>query len=108
MPTVKTRKAPAGQAEPDRFVRLVKKIRERLEIERTRLCEEAAAYPTPIPRCDQQFNHLIEQRDRIFRELDRIDSIGANAAALEAYIGTSACIDDGTKRALRAELNSGD
>ena len=35
-----------------------------------RLDAEIRAYPTPIPRCDAQFNHLIEERDRIRRLLE--------------------------------------
>jgi hypothetical protein len=30
-----------------------------------RIDAEIRAYPTPIPRCDAQFNHLLEERDRI-------------------------------------------
>ena len=26
---------------------------------------EIRAYPTPIPRCDAQFNHLLEERERL-------------------------------------------
>ena len=33
---------------------------------------EIRAYPTPIPRCDAQFNHLLEERDRIRRLLEEI------------------------------------
>ena len=33
---------------------------------------EIRAYPTPIPRCDAQFNHLMEERDRIRRLLEEI------------------------------------
>ena len=41
--------------------------RAKMEIDR-----EIRSYPTPIPRCDAQFNHLHEQRARLARELDRI------------------------------------
>ena len=44
---------------------LIKEARTRLEQERRRLDEEIRAYPTPIPRCDAQFNHLFERRARI-------------------------------------------
>ena len=37
-----------------------------------RLDAEIRAYPTPIPRCDAQFNHLMEERDRIRRLLEEI------------------------------------
>jgi hypothetical protein len=35
-----------------------------------RLDAEIRAYPTPIPRCDAQFNHLMEERDRVRKLLD--------------------------------------
>ena len=43
-----------------------------LEEEKRRLDAEIRAYPTPIPRCDAQFNHLFERRDEIVRELERL------------------------------------
>ncbi len=42
----------------------------RLEARRRELDAEIRAYPTPIPRCDAQFNHLIEERARIVKELE--------------------------------------
>ena len=30
-----------------------------------RIDAEIRAYPTPIPRCDAQFNHLLEERERL-------------------------------------------
>jgi hypothetical protein len=32
---------------------------------RATLADEIRSYPTPIPRCDAQFNHLVEQRGRL-------------------------------------------
>ena len=43
-----------------------------LEEERRRLDAEIRAYPTPIPRCDAQFNALFERREAIARELDAL------------------------------------
>jgi hypothetical protein len=37
---------------------------------------EIRSYPTPIPRCDAQFNHLMEERDRIVRALQDIVARG--------------------------------
>jgi len=34
---------------------------------------EIGSYPTPIPRCDAQFNHVYEQRSRIARTLHRVN-----------------------------------
>jgi hypothetical protein len=44
-----------------------------LEEEKRRLDAEIRAYPTPIPRCDAQFNYLFERREEIVRELERLD-----------------------------------
>ncbi len=52
-----------------------KEIRDRLEGERDRNYKEILNYPRPIPACDQQFNHLLEEREKISRELDRMDSL---------------------------------
>jgi hypothetical protein len=38
------------------------------------LDEEIRAYPTPIPRCDAQFNHLYEQRTRAAQLLERMNA----------------------------------
>jgi len=47
-------------------------LRSRLEKVRRRLDDEIRRYPTPIPRCDAQFNGLFEQRDRIARMLEQL------------------------------------
>jgi hypothetical protein len=71
---------------------------------RKSILAEIRSYPPPIPACDQQFNYLLEQRDRITAELDRLASLQrqkpAEVAALLALIDTSDCIP----RELRARL----
>ncbi|MEO5677564.1 MAG: hypothetical protein ABIQ84_08455 [Usitatibacter sp.] len=47
-------------------------LRASLEARRRQLDEEIRAYPTPIPRCDAQFNFLMEERSRIVRELEAL------------------------------------
>ncbi|MEE8556569.1 MAG: hypothetical protein V3T14_01640 [Myxococcota bacterium] len=42
-----------------------------LEEERDRILEQIRAYPPPIPACDEHFNHLLERRDQIERDLAR-------------------------------------
>ena len=82
-----------------------------LESERERVHAEIRAYPTPIPRCDAQFNHLIEQRDRLFQELSRLDAARSSAAAddaaarVEAFIEASGCLDDDAKLRLKSALS---
>ena len=47
-------------------------IKDHLENERQRINEEIRNYPPPIPACDAQFNYLLEERNRIAQELDRM------------------------------------
>ena len=47
-------------------------LRASLEARRKQLDQEIRAYPTPIPRCDAQFNFLMEERARIVRELESL------------------------------------
>ena len=47
-------------------------LRASLEARRKQLDEEIRAYPTPIPRCDAQFNFLMEERSRIVRSLEAL------------------------------------
>jgi transposase InsO family protein len=54
---------------------LLMSCKRELEAERVRLNEEIGAYPAPIPACDAQFNHLIEQRRTIGEELQRLEAL---------------------------------
>ena len=84
-----------------------------LESERERVHAEIRAYPTPIPRCDAQFNHLIETRERLFHELARLDVVRSSevphdgAARVEAFIDSSGCLDDAAKLRLKSALSEG-
>ena len=55
--------------ETDRLEGLSRELQRWLTGVRATLADEIRSYPTPIPRCDAQFNHLIEQRDRMSRLL---------------------------------------
>jgi len=70
---------------------------------RKRLTEEIRAYPTPIPRCDAQFNHLYEQLGRLSRDLDAIEGKSERAAA-EAFLATRPYTDDPSERDFRAKI----
>jgi hypothetical protein len=78
-----------------RFAALRDRVRALLEGERQRLQEEIRTYPTPIPRCDQQFNHLIARRELLFSALGRLDAVASLASAdhgdawLDAFIDSS-------------------
>jgi hypothetical protein len=85
-------------------------IRHCLERERERVHAEIRSYPTPIPRCDQQFNYLIEQRERLSQELSRLDQTAESKDAVELagkFIDSTDCLDDDTKLRLRSALSEG-
>ena len=96
----------------DRHVDLVRaweSVRSQLESERSRIVEEIRAYPTPIPRCDEQFNHLIRRRERLSEELTRLEdaarsTASADASRLEAFIDSSQCLDDNVRSRLKSAL----
>ena len=58
------------------------RIRKHLEDERYRIVREIGRYPTPIPACDQDYNHMLAERERVNEELARLEeaekrSVGA-------------------------------
>jgi hypothetical protein len=57
----------------DRIDGLSRELQRWLTRVRETLAAEIRSYPTPIPRCDAQFNYLVEQRDRLSRVLTDLD-----------------------------------
>jgi hypothetical protein len=89
-------------------------IRACLRSERDRILEEIRAYPTPIPRCDQQFNYLLERRERLFQELARLDGAERSsavatdvAARIEEFIDSMHYLDDGARLRLKSASSKG-
>ncbi len=91
-----------------------KAIRDHLEDIKNPISAELRNYPQPIAGCDQQFNHLSERRERIFRELDRLDAVREagdapgdgprSGDAIEAFIASSPYIDAAAAAKFRARL----
>jgi hypothetical protein len=72
---------------------------------------EIGTYPTPIPRCDAQFNHVYEQRSRIARTLYRVNGAldGADrredlAAALAEFATMAPLAESVEERELRERV----
>ena len=85
-------------------------LRRHLEAKRRPIQDEIRRYPPPIPACDAHFNHLLEQRSALSRELVRLDTLsrdggGSGADAIEDFIRSSACVDRETKQALLVQLH---
>ena len=71
---------------------------------RERLAEEIRSYPTPIPRCDAQFNHLYEQLGRLARDLDAIEGAKSERIAAEAFLASMPYTDDPSERDFRSRV----
>jgi hypothetical protein len=73
-------------------------LEDHLESARRSILAEIRNYPPPIAACDQQFNYLLEQRDRVARELSRLASIrrdnsrDTDVEPLLEFINASECI----------------
>jgi hypothetical protein len=92
---------------------LVRDVHALLVDAKMRLDDEIRRYPTPIPRCDAQFNFLYEQRARLQEEINGV--AGAMAAAtdrescvavLDAFVGASPFTDLPDERALRSRASA--
>jgi len=86
-------------------------IRLHLEHLRRTLATEIRNYPTPIPRCDAQFNHLYEQQARLARDLDRIRAFAEKNPGREDYIeligrfvASAPYTDDAGEREFRSRM----
>ncbi|WP_171236882.1 hypothetical protein [Ruegeria sp. HKCCA6837] len=49
--------------------------RQELRLAQSALRREIADYPTPIAGCDEQFNHLLDQRERVRNALEALDKL---------------------------------
>jgi len=92
----------------DRLESLYLELRRHLEQVKRELEEEIRMYPTPIPRCDAQFNHLYEQRVRLSRILNLRSGAGAEpdicVEAIVEFVGSPAFSESARERELRDRL----
>lgn len=86
-------------------------IRHELQARQRQVIEEIRQYPPPIPACDAQFNYLLEQRDEIARELDRLHETTARGvsstdalALIGKFIASSSYLDQEAKLRVAAAL----
>jgi hypothetical protein len=86
-------------------------IRLHLEDLRRALAAEIRNYPTPIPRCDAQFNHLYEQQARLARDLERIGAIAGKSLKredaidlIERFVASTLYTDEDGEREFRSRM----
>ena len=90
---------------------LAAELRTFLARTRVSLDEEIRTYPTPIPRCDAQFNFVYEQRARVLQWLNQLDVAltdedgpVALAGAFAAFLNAPSIGASVEERALRNRL----
>jgi hypothetical protein len=100
-------------ADRDRLGPVGRDVETVLDAVKRSLDEEIRAYPTPIPRCDAQFNHLYERRARLTQVLGSVnaalaqgDSTQEIAGALAEFVAAPAFSDRDDERALRARVGA--
>jgi hypothetical protein len=86
------------------ITKLASKVVEHLHAVRQRLAEEIRTYPTPIPRCDAQFNHLYEQQGRLARDLDRFEADGPTRESIASFVASAPYTDDPAERDFRSRM----
>jgi hypothetical protein len=101
-------------ASPDDLVVLrsvCRDVRDCLEQAKRSLDEEIRAYPTPIPRCDAQFNGLYEQRTRLAQALVLANTAVEGSAGPEEltsfaryFVHSPPCADGRDEAELRSRL----
>ena len=98
------------QVESELTQSLWRKIGAHLENKKKEIYEQIKNYPPPIPACDLQFNHLLEERDMIDRELRRLHELAderparADASELiDEFVHSSNFLTDESQRQI---LNS--
>lgn len=113
MPTVASAQATDRKEDLAALRSLWRDIEDDLQRRKRLIGEEIRSYPTPIPRCDAQFNHLYEQQASLARELDRIAALdgksldsGDYIELIERFIASAPYSDDAAERELRARLEA--
>jgi len=100
-----------ASVDPRRSHALVASLRDFVLRAKRSLDDEIRNYPTPIPRCDAQFNHAYEQRARLAALLQRIDAAPSDARgasellrALSEFSALPSLGESGEERRLRASI----
>lgn len=74
---------------------------------RQQVVDKIGVYPAPIPACDEQFNHLLEHRRQIGREIRQLNDLAkAGLPDQLAFIAASACLSEQEKQQLRREAEA--
>jgi hypothetical protein len=88
-------------------------IHQHLQEESRRVHSKIRNYPAPIPACDAQFNHLLEEREALSSELVRVrelmqkDTNSKDArSSIDAFLDFSNYLGDSAKSEIRALVDN--
>jgi len=88
-------------------------LRDFLVAAKKSVADEIRAYPTPIPRCDAQFNHLYEQRLRLSDALERASTLSLHdddshelMTFLAAFAASARFTEEASEQALRERVRT--
>ena len=84
-----------------------RRIRASLEAQSERVKIEIKEYPSPITGCDDQFNHLLDRRSALVRELGNLPDGAGGADGVRRFLERSTCVDEATARDVRSWLDAG-
>lgn len=103
--------AMSDQVKPAKVESAWKEVESELEGEKDRIYAAIRSYPPPITACDEQFDQLLEQRERISRELKRMREISRAslthedpAGPIGEFIRSSTCIGATAGQRIRSSL----
>lgn len=90
-----------------------KTIYQHLESEMQRVRGEIQAYPAPIPACDAQFNHLLDEREALSAELARVRELMArggdsqnSSSVVDSFLNASEHLDEAVKKEIRTLIDN--
>src|SRR4051812_29430224 len=74
---------------------LCREVQEHMNALKRALDDEIRTYPTPIPRCDAQFNNLYDERARLASALGRLRAALSEDGSLDLVAeALTACVAD--------------
>jgi len=107
-----TSQKPSNISVSESELNILTELKDYLQEMRDRIYEEIRIYPSPIPACDVQFNHLLEERTRLSKELDLVDDLlvqcytgRVKKQAVKELIAFSNHIDDEMVARLKVTFN---
>ena|SRR2546427_9295486 len=110
-PTTSTHSTASGESSTT-LTSLCLELRDYLQRTKRVTEDEIRTYPTPIPRCDAQFNYLYEHRARLSQQLEHANrvleanaSVGQLVDVIAAFVASTYNASSAEEQALKARLS---